>query len=95
MSAYILFTRMRTKDQSELDIYDRLAGPTLAGRDAQALAVYDPQEILEGGKSEGVVILSFPTRDAARAWYDSPAYQDARKHRMAGADYQVTLVEGV
>ena len=95
MSAYVLFTRMRTRNQSELDIYEQMAGSSLAGRDAQALALYGPQEVLEGDNSEGVVILSFPTRDAARAWYDSPAYQDARKHRMAGGDYQVTLVDGV
>jgi uncharacterized protein (DUF1330 family) len=95
MPAYVVFTRTRTKDQSELGIYEQMAGGTFAGREVQVLAAYGAQEVLEGDSHQGAVILSFPTRDAAKAWYDSPAYQDARRHRMAGADYQVTLVEGV
>jgi uncharacterized protein (DUF1330 family) len=31
---------------------------------------------------------------AARAWYNSPAYQEARLHRMKGAQYRMLLVEG-
>ena len=95
MSAYVVFTRTRTKNQSELGIYDQIAGGTFAGREVQVLAAYGPQEVLEGANTEGTVILSFPDRTAARGWYDSPAYQNARKHRIAGADYQVTLVDGI
>ena len=95
MAAYIVFTRARTKDQSEMDTYTKKAGRSFAGHDFKVLAAYGPQEVLEGDDHEGTVILSFPTRDAAKAWFDSPAYQEARQHRMAGADYQVTLVEGV
>jgi hypothetical protein len=32
---------------------------------------------------------------AAKAWYGSPAYQDAVKHRFAGADYRVFITEGL
>jgi uncharacterized protein (DUF1330 family) len=32
---------------------------------------------------------------AARAWYDSPAYEEARQHRFKGAEYRMLLVEGV
>jgi len=32
---------------------------------------------------------------AARAWYDSPAYQAAKAHRVKAADYRVIFVEGV
>ena len=94
MSAYIVFTKIRTRDQSELDTYTQKAGASFAGHDFKVLAAYGPQEVLEGDDHEGTVILSFPSREAAKAWFDSPAYSDARKHRMAGADYQVTLVEG-
>jgi uncharacterized protein (DUF1330 family) len=30
----------------------------------------------------------------ARAWYDSPAYTEAKKHRFQAADYRVIFVEG-
>ncbi len=95
MPAFIVFTKQRTKDQSELDTYTKKAGASFAGHDFKVLAAYGPQEVLEGDNHEGTVILSFPTREAAKAWFDSPAYTEARQHRMAGADYQVTLVEGV
>jgi uncharacterized protein (DUF1330 family) len=91
----MVFTRLRTKDQAEMDNYGQKAGGSAAGHPVQLLAAYGPQEVLEGDDHEGMVILSFPDRDAAKAWYNSPAYQDARKHRLAGADYQVTVVDSV
>ncbi|MDP9102679.1 MAG: DUF1330 domain-containing protein, partial [Pseudomonadota bacterium] len=36
-----------------------------------------------------------PDMAAARAWYDSPAYQVAKAHRVNGADYRVIFVEGL
>jgi uncharacterized protein (DUF1330 family) len=50
---------------------------------------------LEGPPVEGAVILSFPSMSEARAWYESPAYQAAREHRLKGAEYRVFLVEGL
>jgi uncharacterized protein (DUF1330 family) len=50
--------------------------------------------VLEGPAAEGVAILRFPDMAAARAWYDSPAYRQAREHRQLGADYRMLLVEG-
>jgi uncharacterized protein (DUF1330 family) len=41
------------------------------------------------------VIVEFPDTAAAKAWYGSPAYQDAVKHRFAGADYRVFITEGL
>ena len=44
---------------------------------------------------EGAVILEFPDRATARAWYDSPAYQAAVKFRHAGADSKAFFVDGL
>jgi uncharacterized protein (DUF1330 family) len=41
------------------------------------------------------VLIEFPTMEAARAWYESDAYQEARKLRFAGADYRVFLTQGL
>lgn len=40
---------------------------------------------LEGDTIEGAVIIELPDMMAARAWYDSPAYQAAVKFRHAGS----------
>ena len=95
MPAYIIFTREKTTDQAEMDVYNGLAGATLAEHPAEVLAFYGKQAVLEGPAHEGAVVVKFPTLEAARAWYDSPAYQNAVKHRHAGSDYRVFIVEGV
>ena len=41
------------------------------------------------------MLLQFPDMATAKAWYDSPAYTAARKHRQAGADYRFILFEGL
>ena len=95
MAAYIVFTRTKTKDQAEMDIYSPLAGKSMAGHKATAHVVYGEFEVLEGPPVEGLVILSFATMEEAKAWYNSPAYITAREHRFKGADYSAVLVQGI
>lgn len=95
MPAYFVFTRESTKDQSEMDIYSPMAGASLAGQPVKPLAAYGALEMIEGAPIEGSVILEFPTVADARAWYDSPAYQEAVAHRHAGAEYRAFIIEGV
>jgi uncharacterized protein (DUF1330 family) len=94
MAAYIVFTREKTTDPAELAKYSEVAGATLAGHPATLLAVYGRQEVLEGPPVEGVVIVEFPSFAEAKAWYDSPAYRQAREHRFRGSEYRAVIVEG-
>jgi uncharacterized protein (DUF1330 family) len=95
MAAYIIFIRDRTLQPSEMEIYAQKAGSTLDGHHATVRAFYGPYEVLEGQDAEGVVILEFPTFKEAKAWYDSPAYTEARAHRQLGSEYRVIIAEGV
>jgi uncharacterized protein (DUF1330 family) len=95
MSAYIVFTRERVRDEKSLDIYTLKAGASLAGHPMKALAVYGDCETLEGAPVDGAVILEFPSLEAAKTWYDGPAYAEAREHRFKGADYRVFIIEGI
>ena len=95
MATYLVFTRTATTDQSEMDIYAGMARATFKGHAVTPLVAYGAQQMLEGPAHEGMVMLSFPDKEAAMGWYDSPAYQEAREHRFHGAEYQVTLVEGL
>ncbi|MCI3131946.1 DUF1330 domain-containing protein [Phenylobacterium aquaticum] len=95
MPAYIIFVKNKTLDPDELKTYSQKAAPAGAGHPITPLAFYGPLEVLEGDDAEGVVLISFPDKAAARAWYDSPAYQDAKQHRLKGADYRVILAEGI
>jgi uncharacterized protein (DUF1330 family) len=95
MSTYLVFTRDKTLNQAEMDIYSKDVPATFAGHDFKILALYGAYEDLEGESKEGTVILEFPSSDAAKAWYDGPAYKKVREHRFKGANYRCTLVQGV
>ncbi|WP_321791222.1 DUF1330 domain-containing protein [Burkholderia pyrrocinia] len=95
MATYIVFTRESTQDQHELDVYHSKVGPTLGGHPVKVLAAYGPQETLEGEGPEGIVIVEFPSKEAAHAWYHGPEYQTVVQHRFKGARYRAVLVEGV
>jgi uncharacterized protein (DUF1330 family) len=95
MATFIVFTRLKTKDQSQMDMYAAKGAGTVAGHKVSAHVIYGPQTIVEGPAHEGIVVMSFPTRAEAEAWYYSPAYQEAKQYRNAGADYSVTIVDGL
>ena len=94
MPAYMIFIREKTLDRSELETYWAKVASTLEGVPIKVLSAYGPHTILEGPEVEGVVIAEFPSVEAARQWYDSPAYQDAANHRHRGAIYRGLIVEG-
>ncbi len=95
MAAYLILTREKTIDPAEMATYQSKVGPTFDGHEFKILVRYGAHEDLEGSATEGTVILEFPTMDAAKAWYDGPAYRQVRQHRFAGATYHGILVEGV
>ncbi len=95
MPAYFVFMRDETTDPAELKTYGEKVRPTFKGHDAKILAAYGKQEAVEGPAPEGVVVIEFPTMEAAKAWYDSPAYKEVREHRFKGAKYRAVLVQGV
>lgn len=95
MAAYVIFIRDKTTDAAELATYSGLAGGSMAGHKITPHVVYGPHEVLEGPDVEGVVVISFPTKEEAKAWYDSEAYTAARQHRFKGAEYRAILVQGV
>ena len=52
-------------------------------------------EVLEGERQPGrLVVLEFDDADAARRWYHSPEYQEAKAVRQSAATGSFILVEG-
>ncbi|MFG2138041.1 DUF1330 domain-containing protein [Streptomyces sp. NPDC048650] len=52
-------------------------------------------EVVEGSWPGFVVVIEFPGTDRARAWYDSPAYQEILPLRTRHIAGDVVLVPGV
>ncbi len=100
MPAYMIFTREGpVTDQAAMDAYvgaNQAHGASyVANFKMKPLAFYGPTETFEGEAPDGVVLIEFPTAHDARGWYNSPEYQSALEHRLKGATYRVTLVEGI
>lgn len=95
MTAYVIFIREKTHDQTELDIYSEKAAAVLAPLPVTLLSAYGRTEVFEGKAPEGIVLASFPTFEQATAWYHSDAYQAIVGHRHRGARYRGFVVEGV
>jgi uncharacterized protein (DUF1330 family) len=95
MAAYMIFIRDSVKNPDELAKYAALAANARGEHQLKPLVVYGTHETLEGLPADGIVMLEFPTQQAARDWYHSPAYQEAKHHRELGADFRVIMVEGL
>ena len=54
-----------------------------------------PVTLLEGLWSGDLIVIAFPDRDSARAWYDSPAYRQILPLRTGNSRGDVFLIEGV
>ena len=59
------------------------------------LAVDGAIEAMEGDAPDGMMTLQFPIVEAAKARYNSPAYQAAALHRKNAADYRAPIVQGL
>jgi len=94
MPAYAVITRERTRNPAKLEEYRKIAPASFQKHPAKFLAIHGPFEVLEGPNCEDVIILEFPSYEAARAWYHSPEYQAACELRFQGGDYRCILTEG-
>lgn len=85
-----------------VDVRDpELYGNYIAANGA-AFARYGAKFLVRAGRFENPegptgnrhVIIEFPSYEAALACYNSPEYQEALKHRLAGSVGKVAIVEG-
>jgi uncharacterized protein (DUF1330 family) len=95
MAAYFIIYLQAIKDPAALAEYRRQAVPAFEKSGAIVRVRGGQAEVLEGDPLRHVVMLEFPTLQAAREWYGSPEYQAALEHRLAGAQSYAVLVEGV
>lgn len=95
MSAYVIFTRIKTLDKAELEKYWSLIKDTMEGHPVEVLVPYGNFEVLEGAQIEGIVVAKFSNMESAKKWYHSASYKKAAVHRQKGAVYNGILVEGI
>jgi len=93
MAAYVIFMREKILDPVEMEDYVKKAASGFVGHPVKVLASHTHFEVIEGPAVESVVILEFPSMEAAKLWYKSPVYNEALQHRLKGGEYRCVMVE--
>ena len=95
MSAYVI-ANVAVKDPVRYEDYRRLVTPTLAKYGGRFIARGGRVEVLEGDwQPARLVILEFPSSEAAREWWSSPEYSEAKRIRQATSEGTLVILEGV
>jgi uncharacterized protein (DUF1330 family) len=92
--AYVIFTE-DINDPAGMQAYQKASAPSVAQSGAVVLAVDGKPEVLEGEwHGQRTVLLEFESAQAAHAWYDSDAYQQAAGLRQAAAQTNAVIIAG-
>lgn len=94
MTAYVLVD-VDVTDAEQYDRYRPLAAASVEQYGGRYLARGGASEVFEGDRVPNrLVVLEFPDADAARRWYHSPEYTEAKAARDGAATGSFILVEG-
>ena len=94
-SAYIL-ANVQVTDSAQYEEYKKFSSAAMKVYGAEVCVRGGAVEVLEGDwVPDRVVLLKFPSVEAARAFNDSPEYGLARNARQGAAVMRMVLIEGV
>ena len=95
MAAAYLIANITVTDMARYQDYRSQVGPVVAQYGGKFLVRAGAVHKLEGTMElDRVVVLEFPSMEAARRFYDSPEYAPLLKLRSESTRSQVALVEG-
>lgn len=95
MSAYVIVETYET-DPERFEQYKAAAPAAVAAGGGRFLARAGELAVLEGDwQPPRLVVLEFEDLAAAKRWYESEAYQAARKLREGAARMRMVAVQGI
>ena len=95
MTAYMIVTAKIADRDAFINGYGAAAGALVAQFGGKYVLRGPGAQLLEGDFGDGasMVISEWPSLEAARRFWNSPEYDEARKLREGIADCQVLLIE--
>jgi len=94
--AYVIVDMDVTDPERYAAEYVPRSGPAVEAAGGRFLARGGEVTVLEGDvQPNRTVVIEFDSVDAAKAWYGSPAYQEAKAAREGAAVGTFIVVEGV
>jgi uncharacterized protein (DUF1330 family) len=94
-SAYAIAHVQSATPGPEIVEYLQRIDSTLAPYGGRFLVHGDPADRREGGFNGDLIVIEFPDREHAVAWYESPAYREIVDLRTRNTTGWVVLIEGV
>ena len=96
MAAYVIVNIAQVTDARAYADYRARVSESVAAAGGRYLVRGGALERLEGTwQPNRLVVLEFPSRDAARGWWASPAYAALKDLRQASTATEMVLVDGV
>jgi uncharacterized protein (DUF1330 family) len=93
MTAYVIYEAVVT-DPQQYEQYKTRAAASVTAAGGRYIARGGDVESFEGAEPARVVILEFPTFDAATAWYRSDEYHEAKSLRETACRARLFVVDG-
>ena len=94
MSAYLV-ANYRITNPDGYAAYPPAVAPTLEPFGGELVIADFDSEAIEGQPSPVTIVVKFPSKEAAKAWYQSDEYQAAVNLRTDNTEGFVVFVDGV
>jgi uncharacterized protein (DUF1330 family) len=95
MPAYVI-VETEIHDPEQYEQYKAASPAAVAGGGGRFVVRGGELAVLEGDwQPTRLVVLEFEDLEAAKRWYESPEYQDAKKLRDGAANLRMVAVQGV
>lgn len=95
MPAYVI-VETDVSDAEQYELYKSAASDAIAAGDGRYVVRGGELAVLEGDwRPKRLVVLEFEDLDAAKRWYESPEYQEAKQLREGAATMRMVAVEGL
>jgi uncharacterized protein (DUF1330 family) len=94
MPAYVI-VETDVHDPEQYEQYKAASPGAVAAGGGRFVVRGGEMAVLEGDwQPKRLVVLEFEDLDAAKRWYESPEYQDAKRLREGAANLNMVAVEG-
>lgn len=94
MKGYWLVLGTEVSDQGAQSEYGRLWQPIAEKYRARLNPLEVPPLLKEARDTHRVVVVEFPSYELARACYDDPAYQEAKRFALRASNRQLLILQG-
>jgi uncharacterized protein (DUF1330 family) len=92
---YLVTQYRSVSDPDKVAAYAKLAAPAIQAAGGRFIVRGPAVEAYEAGIKQRTVVVEFDDLEAAKALYNSPAYQEAIAALDGGAERDMRVVEGV